>query len=116
MSYYRRNGNIIGDPKTISTTSTSGIWDLDNSNKLIQDAKWPGTSTFPVANPALQWVMSVQDGPSTFTSGTNHDLSDGNTQVYSGNWTSSLTLTKTCLLYTSPSPRDKRQSRMPSSA
>ena len=25
-------------------------------------------------------------------------------------------LPKTCLLYTSPSPRDKRQSRMPSSA
>ena len=25
-------------------------------------------------------------------------------------------LTKACLLYTSPSPRDKRQSRMPSSA
>ena len=25
-------------------------------------------------------------------------------------------LAKTCLLYTSPSPRDKRQSRMPSSA
>ena len=25
-------------------------------------------------------------------------------------------LSKTCLLYTSPSPRDKRQSRMPSSA
>ena len=27
-----------------------------------------------------------------------------------------LTLMHTCLLYTSPSPRDKRQSRMPSSA
>ena len=27
-----------------------------------------------------------------------------------------LTDVKTCLLYTSPSPRDKRQSRMPSSA
>ena len=27
-----------------------------------------------------------------------------------------LTLCKICLLYTSPSPRDKRQSRMPSSA
>ena len=26
------------------------------------------------------------------------------------------TMAKTCLLYTSPSPRDKRQSRMPSSA
>ena len=29
---------------------------------------------------------------------------------------SKLNLTGTCLLYTSPSPRDKRQSRMPSSA
>ena len=29
---------------------------------------------------------------------------------------SSLLLSTTCLLYTSPSPRDKRQSRMPSSA
>ena len=28
----------------------------------------------------------------------------------------SLSLLKSCLLYTSPSPRDKRQSRMPSSA
>ena len=28
----------------------------------------------------------------------------------------SVTLPKLCLLYTSPSPRDKRQSRMPSSA
>ena len=28
----------------------------------------------------------------------------------------SLTLDRGCLLYTSPSPRDKRQSRMPSSA
>ena len=27
-----------------------------------------------------------------------------------------LTLNNDCLLYTSPSPRDKRQSRMPSSA
>ena len=30
------------------------------------------------------------------------------------NWTSGVTYS--CLLYTSPSPRDKRQSRMPSSA
>ena len=27
-----------------------------------------------------------------------------------------ITFNKSCLLYTSPSPRDKRQSRMPSSA
>ena len=30
--------------------------------------------------------------------------------------TTPLTATEGCLLYTSPSPRDKRQSRMPSSA
>ena len=27
-----------------------------------------------------------------------------------------ISMSRTCLLYTSPSPRDKRQSRMPSSA
>ena len=32
------------------------------------------------------------------------------------NWQGWLALACTCLLYTSPSPRDKRQSRMPSSA
>ena len=30
--------------------------------------------------------------------------------------TADLRLSNSCLLYTSPSPRDKRQSRMPSSA
>ena len=34
----------------------------------------------------------------------------------SANDTSAGTGARTCLLYTSPSPRDKRQSRMPSSA
>ena len=38
----------------------------------------------------------------------------GNTAL-TGNLTVAGTTT-TCLLYTSPSPRDKRQSRMPSSA
>lgn len=95
MSYHHRNGNVVGDPKTISNSSTSGIWDLDNSNKLIQDSKWPGTSSFPVSNAQLQWVMSAQGGPSSFTSGTNADLSEGNTQAYTGNWTTSSTLTKT---------------------
>ena len=32
------------------------------------------------------------------------------------NYAEELGMTSTCLLYTSPSPRDKRQSRMPSSA
>ena len=39
--------------------------------------------------------------------------------ITAGQWLGAydyLTLSKACLLYTSPSPRDKRQSRMPSSA
>ena len=36
--------------------------------------------------------------------------------VYIGDDINDISLMKACLLYTSPSPRDKRQSRMPSSA
>ena len=38
------------------------------------------------------------------------------TTVFVGDSMDGSTLYSTCLLYTSPSPRDKRQSRMPSSA
>ena len=43
----------------------------------------------------------------------------GNNKVYlakHGNSTSPLDVDKLCLLYTSPSPRDRTRSRMPSSA
>ena len=39
-----------------------------------------------------------------------------NVMLLAGNYDIILYLLWTCLLYTSPSPRDKRQSRMPSSA
>ena len=38
------------------------------------------------------------------------------TRVIDGNFVKTLNWYDNCLLYTSPSPRDKRQSRMPSSA
>ena len=43
---------------------------------------------------------------------------DGKEESYEVNvpYTENVTQNYTCLLYTSPSPRDKRQSRMPSSA
>ena len=49
------------------------------------------------------------------------NLQNGMVLVYNSaiqKWEATLELTPgaTCLLYTSPSPRDKRQSRMPSSA
>ena len=44
--------------------------------------------------------------------GLQDDLSD----MLSATGKYTITLDEVCLLYTSPSPRDKRQSRMPSSA
>ena len=43
-----------------------------------------------------------------------HDAASGNPELRLA--IESGTITRSCLLYTSPSPRDKRQSRMPSSA
>ena len=39
-----------------------------------------------------------------------------NPPQYEGDFSVKMPLNSDCLLYTSPSPRDKRQSRMPSSA
>ena len=41
---------------------------------------------------------------------------DFSIMIYNGNKLIALVPGNICLLYTSPSPRDKRQSRMPSSA
>ena len=50
----------------------------------------------------------------------NNDGDDGSTPTTSSNFTfsrgSNLAATRVCLLYTSPSPRDRQKSRMPSSA
>ena len=45
------------------------------------------------------------------------DVREGHNIGFLGNTRQAVnSITFTCLLYTSPSPRDKRQSRMPSSA
>lgn len=41
MPSFRRNGSVIGDPKTITSSSASGIWDLNDANSLLQDSTWP---------------------------------------------------------------------------
>ena len=44
------------------------------------------------------------------------EWADGRTEEHDLSSCEPFALRLTCLLYTSPSPRDKRQSRMPSSA
>ena len=45
-----------------------------------------------------------------------YDSSDNNVYYYNGTAWTSFSGDITCLLYTSPSPRDRQKSRMPSSA
>ena len=58
------------------------------------------------------WAMLVKPNGDVVTSGA-ANLHHDNTPVY---WINNNRHVVSCLLYTSPSPRDKRQSRMPSSA
>ena len=55
-------------------------------------------------------------GPHVALDNLNLAVKKGATGLLGPNGAGKSTFLKTCLLYTSPSPRDKRQSRMPSSA
>ena len=66
-----------------------------------------------IANPAI--LDLLVEGPNAFLGNVKVDrLADFTAGVVSEQ--KSHIVSKICLLYTSPSPRDKRQSRMPSSA
>ena len=52
----------------------------------------------------------------TGTEATDGGFSDGTVTLNAGVTNTTITLVRNCLLYTSPSPRDRTRSRMPSSA
>ena len=66
----------------------------------------------------IQDVVKVYPGNVTAVKGINLNIADGEFMVLVGpsGCGKSTTLRMTCLLYTSPSPRDLSTSRMPSSA
>jgi len=94
MPWFRRNGSAIGAPRSQASTQ-SGFWDLNDAHQLKQLNTW-GDTSFPVSNPQLQWVMSAQEGPSSFPSGSANsvDLSENFPQAYSGNWYTNTALSK----------------------
>ena len=71
------------------------------------DATGTGLQVNPTQSAVAQFQLTTQSQPDTVLSSNRSVIASGN--VYAVN-------TLSCLLYTSPSPRDKRQSRMPSSA
>ena len=60
----------------------------------------------------LEWFQNAFNAQSSFTTGALMETKEANRKGYYDIGY----INETCLLYTSPSPRDKRQSRMPSSA
>ena len=72
-------------------------------NKKFKILIYPGLH----ARPGSEFVKLCQSYQSSVTINVDDKTANGK---------SLLSLFKICLLYTSPSPRDKRQSRMPSSA
>ena len=75
-------------------------WDVTEQYKLPQWWRLPED---------VRWRHTARNYRKSYDAWTAEFTFD--TRKYSGQW-----LVDSCLLYTSPSPRDKRQSRMPSSA
>ena len=85
-------------------------------NAVIKDVAYAPTMAFNLLSTR---VMNREGGRSVFEENSCH-VERGGKVVAEGEIRDGLyclkTLSQACLLYTSPSPRDKRQSRMPSSA
>ena len=88
-----RNIGIMAHIDAGKTTTTERILYYTGINHKIGEVHDGGAT--------MDWMVQEQERGITITSAA--------TTCY---WSHS----ETCLLYTSPSPRDKRQSRMPSSA
>ena len=91
--------STMADSERDATMSTPDIISVDNPTELDDDLD-------PTMQKAIEASMVVEGSTQD---GTQHPN-------YSQTSASSSVLPKTCLLYTSPSPRDRTRSRMPSSA
>ena len=89
------NDTYTANGLTYKYDSTDGVWNLEGTQAVAFARQTSGLST-------------------TTSVGINTDDVDRKTLVGLGNSFNGLYVS--CLLYTSPSPRDQRGSRMPSSA
>ena len=75
---------------------------------------------FAISNSSAVENISIEDQTVTvtFTGGRSYDYTVNDVTAFTTALTAAMAPEQSvgCLLYTSPSPRDKRQSRMPSSA
>ena len=108
------HGALVGDFVTFDSFSSIDGLDMNNEFEVI---------TVPTANTYTVTHTSAASGSTSGGGGSgnaNYQINVGPaTSTFGYGWSTltwNLSTWNTCLLYTSPSPRDKRQSRMPSYA
>ena len=138
-----KGGSIIGTPIPPSALSASGMWYIGDIYNAYRSGTWPtysvpfaglvatggvsatgngynqwtftSSGTWTVTSPGVAYYAIVAGGGGSGGQYTNNGSIGGGggggvvTGILSAN-------AGTCLLYTSPSPRDRTRSRMPSSA
>ena len=80
--------------------------------KGFHDFDSSGGDTFKIA----LYTSSASLGATTTAYSTSNEISNSSGSAYSAGGLALTNNGVTCLLYTSPSPRDRQKSRMPSSA
>ena len=88
--------------ETLSVTVDGVIYNASDGNLIVNnDGTWTLNIPTPLAQGSYDVVATITDAAGNTSSDTS---------------TAELIIDTTCLLYTSPSPRDRTRSRMPSSA
>ena len=105
-----------GQPSTTAFGSPISWWKLNNTASGIQDsgsASNNGTNNGATEVQTNVWTPRLNGESTTLPTSA---LTSSDLQFESPYSNFSLDFNGTCLLYTSPSPRDRQKSRMPSSA
>ena len=127
---YRRTATLLGDQNgqwlcnsgdntsSMGPDTNSWYYQMNRANPLVADFASSVTSGFLVPGNDYH-VFKLAPGPSSLLSVTLYNCSAGpSVPVFAGG--NSFAVKSgyywACLLYTSPSPRDRTRSRMPSSA
>ena len=92
----------LGESFTVVAESSFGVPPILNQGGQFNQGNLPG------------WEVDGLDGVTNWNASGSNSVPTGWRGISNGNGNNASNIT--CLLYTSPSPRDKRQSRMPSSA
>ena len=106
--------SVLGDIPVVVNSGNKYV--TGNGFKAIKDGIKSNNATAPVAGRKPSWLRAKIPGGGKYEDVKNNVREHKLATVCEESKCPNIGECWTCLLYTSPSPRDKRQSRMPSSA